>query len=102
MRALAVDRSGNLYAGGNFTQAGGITASHVARWNGSAWSFLGDVMFPGTNDDVWALSVDGAGNLYAGGDFTHAGGVSASRIACWTGSAWVHLNNGPADSVSTP
>jgi trimeric autotransporter adhesin len=38
--ALAV--SGNtVYAGGVFTQAGGNLASHVAKWDGSAWSALG-------------------------------------------------------------
>jgi trimeric autotransporter adhesin len=28
---------GSLYAGGNFTTAGGVAAPNIARWNGSAW-----------------------------------------------------------------
>ena len=31
----------NLYAGGNFTTAGGVPANYIAKWNGSAWSALG-------------------------------------------------------------
>jgi len=30
-----------LYAGGNFTIAGGVAANRVAKWNGSSWSSLG-------------------------------------------------------------
>ena len=39
--ALAVDGAGNLYAGGEFTTAGGVTANNIAKWDGSAWSALG-------------------------------------------------------------
>ena len=38
--ALAVSGT-NLYAGGDFTTAGGVPANHIAKWNGSAWSALG-------------------------------------------------------------
>jgi len=38
--------------------------------NGGAWSALGS----GTNGTVSELECDGAGNLYAGGGFTVAGG----------------------------
>jgi len=80
LRALAFDGSGNLYAGGSFTSAGGVTnTSYIAKWNGTAWSALGT----GTNSTVRALAVDSSGNLYAGGYFTSAGGVNANRIAMW-------------------
>jgi hypothetical protein len=39
--ALILDQDNNLYAGGLFTQAGGIPANNIARWNGSSWSVLG-------------------------------------------------------------
>jgi hypothetical protein len=32
--------------------------------------------------------------IYAGGSFTKAGHVSASNIACWTGSEWISLGSG--------
>ena len=48
VRALAVDNSGNLYAGGDFATAGGAGASHIAKWNGTSWSALGS----GVNDGM--------------------------------------------------
>ena len=41
--ALAVSGT-NLYAGGYFTTAGGVTANYIAKWDGSAWSALGSGM----------------------------------------------------------
>ena len=86
--ALAWDGT-NLYAGGDFTTAGDVTANYIAMWNGSAWSTLGT----GMNGTVYALAWDGT-NLYAGGSFTTAGGVAANCIAMWNGSAWSALDTG--------
>jgi hypothetical protein len=41
--ALAVSGS-TLYAGGDFTTAGGSAANYIAQWNGSSWSALGSGM----------------------------------------------------------
>ena len=90
VRALTMDEQGNLYAGGGFVAAGGVGASRIARWDGSAWHPLGS----GMNHWVYALAVDGQGNLYVGGDFTTAGGVDASHIARWDGNAWHPLGSG--------
>ncbi|MBK8166932.1 MAG: hypothetical protein IPK64_13395 [bacterium] len=87
--ALAVDDNG-VYVGGYFTTAGGVPASRIARWDGSAWSALGT----GTNDGVEALAVDANGNLYAGGWFTTAGGVPTARLARWDGTTWSALGTG--------
>jgi hypothetical protein len=86
--ALAVSGT-TLYAGGGFTNAGGVTATNIAKWNGSAWLALG----AGMDSDVYALAVNGT-NLYVGGSFTTAGGVTAKRIAAWNGSAWSALGSG--------
>ncbi|GEM_PF-1174143 len=86
--ALAVSGT-DLYAGGDFTAAGGNAANRIARWSGSAWSALGS----GMNDIVYALAVDGT-TLYAGGQFTTAGGSTVSRIALWDGSGWSALTGG--------
>lgn len=85
---------GNLIAGGTFTTAGGRSANHIARWDGSAWHPLGS----GMNDNVHALTLY-IGDLIAGGDFTSAGGQSASRVARWNGSAWQPLASGLDGSV---
>ena len=35
--ALAVDRTGELYAGGDFYSAGDAAVQGIARWDGAAW-----------------------------------------------------------------
>src|SRR5262245_61769546 len=82
-----------LYAGGQFTAAGGAAADYIAKWNGSGWSALG------TGMDFWvyALTVfdDGGGPaLYVAGSFGTAGGGPANRIAKWDGSSWSALDSG--------
>jgi hypothetical protein len=88
--ALAVAGS-DLYAGGDFTTAGGVSANGIAKWNGTTWSALGS----GMNEfgTVRALAVSGT-DVYAGGSFATAGGVSANCIAQWNGSAWRALGSG--------
>ena len=91
--ALAVYDDGGgpeLYAGGQFTTAGGATVNRLAKWNGQRWSALGS----GLNGSVLALAVfdDGSGAaLYVGGSFTQAGGGTANRVARWDGSSWSAL-----------
>jgi hypothetical protein len=92
--ALAVSGT-DLYAGGQFTTAGGVPANYIAKWNGSAWSALGSGVNGGT---VWALAVIGT-NLYAGGNFSMAGEVSANNVAKWNGSAWSALGSGVDGTV---
>jgi hypothetical protein len=86
--SLAVIGS-DLYAGGEFTNIGGIAANHIAKWDGNAWSALGS----GVNGAVNALTAFGT-NLYVAGDFTTAGGSPANRIAKWDGKAWSPLGSG--------
>jgi len=87
-----------LYAGGDFTVAGGVPASRIARWDGTSWSALGSGMnAPTGSPDVRALAVfdDGGGPaLYAGGDYLTAGGVTANGIAKWDGTSWSALGVG--------
>jgi hypothetical protein len=71
---------GFLFAGGDFTEAGGVPASKIAKWDGASWSALGS----GTNATVRALASDGT-YLYAGGDFATAGGKPSSYFGRWDG-----------------
>lgn len=83
-----------LYVGGYFHTAGGVTANEIARWDGTSWSALSGPAGNGALGSVWALTVwsDGGGEvLYAGGDFSVAGGLAASRIARWDGVLWSAL-----------
>ena len=49
---------------------------------------------PGTDGDVKAAVVDGAGNLYIGGEFTAVGDVIANFVAKWNGTRWSALGSG--------
>ncbi len=90
---LAVSGS-DLYAGGNFTTAGGSEAHDIAKWNGSSWAALDSRM----NGPVSALTVSGS-DMYAGGHFTTAGGSAANHIAKWNGSSWSALGSGMNGNV---
>lgn len=97
VEGLAVYDDGSgaaLYAGGQFTTAGGLAANRVAKWDGSEWSTLEGPSGNGTDGIVWSLGVfDGA--LIAGGRFETAGGSIVNRIARWNGSQWSPLS-GPS------
>jgi trimeric autotransporter adhesin len=92
--ALAVSGS-DLYASGVFTNAGGVAAHGIAKWNGSSWSALGSGLggVPADQLQVSALAVSG-NDLYAGGWFKTAGGVAATNVARWNGSSWSALSSG--------
>ena len=79
-----------LYAGGQFTIAGGNSANRVAKWDGTTWSALGTGVQEGT---VFELRVYN-GQLYAGGQFANAGGSPASNIARWDGTNWSAVGSG--------
>lgn len=75
VRSLAVS-DGDLYAGGEFSYAGAVAASRIAKWDGRKWSSLGS----GMDLPVSALAVSG-NHLYAGGAFFTAGDKSSPFLA---------------------
>lgn len=85
VNALAVV-SDTVYVGGNITLIRSVSVSHVARWDGDAWSPLRG----GVNGRTHALSIWN-GMLYVGGLFTEADGEPANHIAGWDGSSWFVL-----------
>lgn len=95
--ALAFGRDGSLYVGGQFVTAGGVSASSVARWDGTAWTALGS----GVGGTVRSLAVGADGLVYVGGSFTRAGEVAASRVARWDGAAWSALESGTNSTVQS-
>jgi hypothetical protein len=102
VEALAV--VGNeVYVGGGFTSAGGVSASSVARFNTqtNTWSSLGTGSSNGVNGGVYALAVVG-NEVYVGGGFTSAGGVSANRVARFNTqtNTWSTLGTGSQNGVS--
>jgi hypothetical protein len=87
----------NLYVGGPFTIAGGVTANQIAKWDGNNWYDVGGGVVG--NGTVNALTVLG-GNLYAGGTFTNMGGVTVSRIAKWNGTNWSTAGSGVSSTIN--
>lgn len=89
---LTVDLSGNVYVGGGFegtarfdASASGVVLSSMGGEDGFITRYNADgslgwaARFGGTGlDEVSALAVDGAGNLYAGGAFS---GIATSQPA---------------------
>lgn len=82
-----------LYAGGKFKGAGTVAANHVARWDGTSWSALGEGAFADVRDmEIYDF---GAGaDLYVAGDFNQAGTVAAKGVARWDGTQWSIVGTG--------
>src|SRR5579862_2099725 len=101
VNALANDAKGNLYAGGDFSLIGGVSTNAVAKWNGRGWSDLGGGIGPLdlSRPAVYALAIDGAGNIYVAGSFMQAGSVQANNIAKWDGNTWNPLGIGTDGTV---
>gem|GEM_PF-829765 len=95
VRSVVSDASGNIYAGGDFTSVGGVACNHIAKWDGSSWSSLGD----GIDGSIYSLACDSSGNLYAGGSFATAGQAYANGVAKWDGSKWSRLSEGTEGTV---
>ena len=90
VRAFATDNQGNLYVGGEFTEAGGVSVNYIAKWDGSNWSKLGE----GTDNYVLSLEHSN-NNLYVGGSFKFVGGdIRSQGIAKWDGSSWIPMSMG--------
>lgn len=89
-----------VFIGGKFDAAGGVSAKHLARWNGKVWSDVGG----GTNNWVMDADVDGSGHLYVGGYFSKAGDINARGVARWDGTQWHAFGAGvdPLDTSYTP
>ena len=86
-QAVAVSGA-TVYVGGSFTGVmAGMpqgTYNRIACWDGVAWQRMGD----GVDGTVTSLAVAGT-DVYAGGEFTTAGGqVAADHLARWDGQAW--------------
>ncbi len=102
--SIALNTSGQVFVGGFFTNVnnGGVVipeADYIAKWDGANWSALGSNGSGNgaLNSVVGAIEIDGSNNLYAGGSFYDAAGVSAADyIAKWDGSAWSALGNNGA------
>jgi hypothetical protein len=90
--ALVRDGQGNLYASGEFTQAGGQAARHIARWDGATWNALGDGFAAAVH-----LTIGNGDALYAYWSETDGLGNWVAHVAQWNGAAWQSFTAGPRE-----
>lgn len=98
---IAVDGNGQVYAAGKFDTAGGITLpDHIAKWNGSAWTFT-DFDSPGT--EIFAVLSTQNNELYIATQTTGTAITAAVTTVTNTGSAKAFpkiVINGPTSGSS--
>lgn len=95
----AITRGTDMFIGGWFKNLSNpddtqLNEKYIARWDGKAWSELGE----GVNGLVYAIATTDT-DLYAGGAFTKAGGLPANHMARWDGEKWHPLGQGLNGSV---
>lgn len=92
--ALAVYNN-KLFVGGRFDFTGN---NHLYSWDGTSWTPMGPITGGSTFSRVLALR-SYRGSLYAGGEFTSIGGISANRIARWDSATWNAVGAGTDATV---
>src|SRR5262249_53484148 len=83
--------NGDLIAAGEFNTTGGVAASNIARWDGTAWHPLGTGLGGSSADSSMCVF---AGKLIVGGSFATAGGSVVRYVAEWDGATWSPLAGG--------
>lgn len=86
-RTVTLDSDGNVYAGGEFSEVGGVTANRIAMWDGQTWTAFND----GINGGPRQISYDpDTGDILVGGGFINVG----NRVARWCGQSWSTFGEG--------
>lgn len=98
VNALEFSANGDLYASGAFTNAGGVPANNIARWDGTNWWSLGAGPANGANNTIEAIAIHGR-DVYVGGPFSEAGGFPVVKVARWNGEFWRPLPNTAATNT---
>jgi len=76
---MAEGPDGKIYAGGNFTDAGGVAgADYLARWNPATEKW--EAVVSAISSSVNAMAFDANGDLYVGGFFTDLGSAAGDYI----------------------
>jgi len=99
--AMAFDANGDLYVGGRFENLGSSAGKYIVKITNISGTPTIRLLGTGLNNNCWQLAVAPNGDLYAGGEFTLAGGVAnTARIAKWNGTVWTPLSTGLNNAVT--
>ena len=84
---VAIDYQRNrIFFGGKFTTANGVTVNGICYWDGTTFQPLGagtkGIGAAGTGT-VFAIAIAPNGDIWAGGNFTTAGGSGTKGLAKW-------------------
>lgn len=90
VRTILALPDGGMIAGGQFFQAGQVSAGLIAKWDGTEWSALGLGLDAGS---CRTLLRTNDGDIIAAGSFLQADEQPAWGIAKWDGSQWSKLGN---------
>ncbi len=86
---------GYLYVGGYFYEQNCNAGNFIMRWDGEEWSDVGGGVqgtYPQSNGQIHGMCIYND-ELWVGGVFKYAGGVSAKYIAKWDGEKWCSMEN---------
>lgn len=86
--------AGKLYVGGLFWNSSTDAFSGIVSWDGTSWSRMHGGLGMGGSAGSAACIADWNGDLFVGGNITHAGGSPANGVARWTGSEWRSIGSG--------
>lgn len=93
-----VVHNGEVFAGGAFTEIGGVIARRIAKWNGSSWVEIGggvsgSIYTTTGSGSVETIAFDSEGKMHIGGTFRQMGsGVTVrngNSYGIWDGANWV-------------
>ncbi len=90
--------SGEVLAGGDFSQVGGLLSGRIARWTGTNWASLGSAIPIGRVSDI----VSSGGSIVASGYFLSAGGETARGVARASLDLLPTFTSGPASQALLP
>lgn len=93
--------NGELYVGGNFIQAGPVSANAIARYDGATWTSIGGTGNSSFLSNAVLAMTPHAGNLYVGGEIDYVGtqltaytATVSESVARFDGAQWDHVGDG--------
>jgi hypothetical protein len=100
-RAMVVHDDGSgpcLYVGGNFSMAGDVPVSRVARWDGALWTAVGSGLSLTGPTGLWSVDLGQGPILLANSSIN---GEPNSGLVRWDGLSWSVFNPPVGGGVST-